>query len=206
MSELPPYVNNYGKINSLLIKIKEASVPTKFTQDFLNTALGFGSSTDRAIIRLLKRIRFLDESNIPTERYKNFRNSQMSGFVMAESIKEAYADVYKANEYAHTLDKKGLTEAVKSLTGLSDKDKKLGAIVGTFNALKDHANFEISKNDIKKLKDENKEKEENIEISSANVSKIGLSYTIYLNLPATTNIEVFNAIFKSLRENLLKDD
>ena len=35
--------------------------------------------------------------------------------------------------------------------------------------------------------------------------KLGLSYTINLNLPATTEIEVFNAIFKSLRENLLRD-
>jgi hypothetical protein len=31
-----------------------------------------------------------------------------------------------------------------------------------------------------------------------------LGYTINLNLPATTEIEVFNAIFKSLRENLLR--
>lgn len=32
---------------------------------------------------------------------------------------------------------------------------------------------------------------------------LGFSYTINLNLPATTEIEVFNAIFKSLKENLL---
>ena len=30
-----------------------------------------------------------------------------------------------------------------------------------------------------------------------------LGYTINLNLPATTDIAVFNAIFKSLREHLL---
>lgn len=35
--------------------------------------------------------------------------------------------------------------------------------------------------------------------------RFGLSYTINLNLPATTEIEVFNAIFKSLRENLLRE-
>jgi hypothetical protein len=37
------------------------------------------------------------------------------------------------------------------------------------------------------------------------LAKIGLSYTINLNLPATTEIEVFDAIFKSLRENLLRE-
>ena len=33
---------------------------------------------------------------------------------------------------------------------------------------------------------------------------LNLSYTINLNLPATSDVAVFNAIFKSLRENLLE--
>ena len=32
---------------------------------------------------------------------------------------------------------------------------------------------------------------------------MNLSYTINLNLPATSDIAVFNAIFKSLKENVL---
>ncbi len=34
---------------------------------------------------------------------------------------------------------------------------------------------------------------------------MNLSYTINLNLPATSDVAVFNAIFKSLKENLLQD-
>lgn len=34
---------------------------------------------------------------------------------------------------------------------------------------------------------------------------MNLGYTINLNLPATSDIAVFNAIFKSLRENLLRN-
>ena len=34
---------------------------------------------------------------------------------------------------------------------------------------------------------------------------MNLSYTINLNLPATSDIAVFNSIFKSLRENLLSN-
>ena len=33
--------------------------------------------------------------------------------------------------------------------------------------------------------------------------KINLSYTINLNLPVTKDIEVFNAIFKSLKQHIL---
>jgi len=34
--------------------------------------------------------------------------------------------------------------------------------------------------------------------------KFNLSYTINLNLPKTDDIAVFNAIFRALKENLLK--
>jgi hypothetical protein len=39
---------------------------------------------------------------------------------------------------------------------------------------------------------------------STAASKIGLSYTINLNLPATSDVAVFDAIFRSLKEHLLK--
>jgi hypothetical protein len=35
---------------------------------------------------------------------------------------------------------------------------------------------------------------------------MNLSYTINLNLPPSTDIAVFNAIFQSLRKNLLRDE
>ena len=35
---------------------------------------------------------------------------------------------------------------------------------------------------------------------------MNLSYTINLNLPATSDIGVFNSIFKSLKDNLLSSD
>ena len=34
-------------------------------------------------------------------------------------------------------------------------------------------------------------------------SSVNLSYTFYLNLPNTTDIAVFNAIFKALKDNML---
>jgi hypothetical protein len=70
-SEYPPYVNGYGGIASLFKKIKEAAIPTKFTVDFMTTALGLKSSSYRAMIPLLKRLGFIDQANVPTEAYRN---------------------------------------------------------------------------------------------------------------------------------------
>jgi hypothetical protein len=44
-----------------------------------------------------------------------------------------------------------------------------------------------------------------LKIPGGSALGMNLGYTINLNLPATTDVAVFNAIFKSLKEHLLKD-
>jgi hypothetical protein len=71
MAEYPPYVNAYGTIPTLFKAIKSAAVPPKFTSDFLSTVLDLKSSSHRALIPLLKRLGFIDQSNVPTQAYKD---------------------------------------------------------------------------------------------------------------------------------------
>lgn len=54
-------------------------------------------------------------------------------------------------------------------------------------------------------------KTENSDLTSEHSSRgtglgLNLGYTINLNLPATSDPAVFNAIFKSLKEHLLRDE
>lgn len=216
MAQYPPYVNAYGKIKELFAGIIRAAVPTKFTQDFLTTVLGLNSSSDRALIFLLKRLEFLDAANVPTQAYKDYRDETKSKQIMAEQIRKGFSDLYKANEYAHRLDKSTLTSTLKRITGAAEGDAIIGAIVGTFMALKDLAEFD-SKSESKAVSPQQIEKKETHPQKYSPEQKphspeqpqkyprLGLSYTINLNLPATTEIEVFNAIFKSLKDNLLNE-
>ena len=64
--KFPPYLNAHNGIASLFPKIREAQVPTKFTNDFLASVLGLKSSSHRALIPLLKRLDFLDAFAGPT--------------------------------------------------------------------------------------------------------------------------------------------
>jgi hypothetical protein len=198
MAENPPYVNAYGKLGALFGKIREASTPPKFTQDYLETMLGFKSSSDRAFPSLLKRLGFLDSANVPTQDYKDFRDASQSKAVMAKRIKTSYPTIFDASEYAYRLDKSELTNVVKRVTGLGDDAAALDGIVGTFMALCALADFKAAPPE-----KEGKEKEK--EPLQTKPSGVNLSYTIVLNLPPTTDIEVFNAIFKSLRENILHE-
>jgi len=209
MAEYPPYVNAYNGIPILFEKIKTAAVPPKFTVDFLSTALDMKSSSYRAMIPLLKKLGFIDPANVPTQAYKDFREESLSGAVMAERLREAYKSLFQANEYAWKLNKEDLTAKFKSLTGAAGDDQYIPSVAGTFLALSKLAKWdggaprrkETTTHDEEKGSGSGNRKPEE-EFADG---RLRLAYTINLNLPATTEVEVFNAIFKSLRENLLRE-
>ena len=207
MAEYPPYVNAYNGIPKLFEKIKAAAVPAKFTVDFMTSMLDLKSSSYRAMIPLLKRLGFIDPANAPTQAYKDFREDSLSGKVMAERLREAYKTLFTANEYAWKLTKPDLSSKLRSLTGAAEDDANIPYVAGTFVELSKLAKWEGGSPKYKKEGSESADGLGGIERERGREELEGglrLSYTINLNLPATTEIEVFNAIFKSLRENLLR--
>jgi hypothetical protein len=133
----------------------------------------------------------------------------VSKAAMAEAIKAGYADLYALNEYAHKLTEKDFEGLVLQLTGDEKGNKTVANIVKTFFALKKHADFEVAgeeeagSNDT--VDEVSNEGDSDGGEANLNLAKFGLSYQINLVLPKTDDIAVFNAIFKSLKEHLLKD-
>ncbi|MCK1679399.1 DUF5343 domain-containing protein [Bradyrhizobium sp. 147] len=197
-------------MTKILDKIIEASQPERFTQDFLATKLGYSSGSARPMIPLLKKLGFIATDGAPTGLYSQFRNPENRGAAMAQALRAAYKEIYDRNEYAHDLTRDKLKNLVVEITGLEPDNQTVTAIVGTFWNLKAYADFEKAPaTDNGNGKVTVLEKTEPVvpPVSPAAVSTpsgLNLSYTINLNLPETTDVEVFNAIFRSLKENLLK--
>lgn len=200
-----PYAQATGTLETMLGKIKTASVPEKFSHDFVSTVLGMKGGTPRSIIPFIKKMGFVTDDGTPTERYKQYRNPNASGEAIADAMKEVYSSLFSANEYVNKSSVDELKGIVLQITGLEKSSTAFKKIISTFLALNELANFD-SKPESPKV--EFNEEEKSISIRPEKIvpevkESINLSYTINLNLPATTDIEVFNAVFKSLKEHLL---
>ena len=209
MANHPPFMNNYGTVTNILNKMKAAATPERFTQDFLKNQLGFKGGSSMAFIPLAKRLKLLNSDGTPTELYKAFRNPNptQSKAAMAQAIRTGYADLFARTESADTLDRKTLEGIIVEMTGLSHDSPTIRAIVKTFDALKTFAVFGQASGMNKDSKPDVIEKNGATEVNGADNNSeldLRLSYTINLVLPKTSDVAVFNAIFKSLRENLLR--
>ena len=213
MASKLPYMISTGLIPKILEKIQNARRPERFTQDFLETKLGHSGGGARPMIPLLKRMGFLGSDGVPTPLYDQFRNTETEGLAIATGMKTAYSELFDRNEYAYELSREKLTGQVVEITGDTKDNRVTQGIVGTFLALNDLADFdakETKKSDPERKSEENLSTNvpSNTPTSSQTEGKdnieLRVGYTINLNLPETNDPEVFGAIFKALRENLLK--
>ena len=208
MATTLPYLNAYGNIQKALKKIQEAATPSRFTQDFLSTKLNLKGGSATPLIPFLKRTGFIGSDGVPTNLYKLFRNPAQCGRAAAAALRKGYSSLYEVNEYIHDASDKDLKGVVVQVTGFNADSPNVRSIINSFKALKEFAAFDGEEEN--EWKEESPEMTEEKPESAADTSaddfkqKLGLSYTINLNLPPTSDIAVFDAIFKSLRNNILK--
>lgn len=201
-------MNSTGLIGKIFEKIQQAKVPPRYTQDFQATVLGYGSGSAKPFIPFLKRLGFIQSDGTPTELYTRFRNADSSGAAMADAMRQGFSDIFQKNEFAHALTDDKLKNLVVEVTGKEPGDGTVSAIVGSFKACKQLADFDAANAMAK-------EKVAPLDISkslvkhdpkSSSSTDLRLAYTINVNLPETTDVNVYNAIFSAIRANLLTDE
>jgi hypothetical protein len=206
-----PYVTSPGNIDKALQGIKSATVPAKVTQDFVKTILKIPGGSGDQMTSFLKKLGLVSADGSPSELYRQFRNPTSSGAAVAQCLRIAYAPLYMRNEYMHELSDAELTGLIVEETGLPHDTRVLSLTLSCIKHVKSLASFSNEKellaapvrNEIRPSIDQPHH------ISPSAPSKsigLNLGYTINLNLPATSDPAVFDAIFKSLKEHLLRSD
>ncbi len=211
-----PYAQAAGTLENMLGKIKTASVPEKFSADFVSTKLMMKGGSARSNIPFIKKMGLVSVDGTPTERYKQFRNPHKMGQAIADSMREVYETLFEMNEYVYELEANELKALVVEVTGAEANSTPVRKVLSTFQVLRNLANFNSTEDDVVTSNDVEETEpqlspitqpiyQQTHQQTSSNGEGINLSYTINLNLPATTDIEVFNAIFKSLKTHLLQE-
>ncbi|WP_339616795.1 DUF5343 domain-containing protein [uncultured Gilvimarinus sp.] len=219
MAENLPYSTSWGTLEKMLEKIKKASVPERFTQDFVHTKLSLKGGSANACIPILKKMGFVNSDGTPSDRYKEYRNPRKSRTALGEGFRKLYARLYEMNEYVHDVDDDELLGLIVECTGGEKDSAATKYTLATINTLRKHADFDVDEFNgdgevdtdpvppqLEEVRQDTINLPKQVENVPAGSSKsINLSYTINLNLPATKDIEVFNAIFKSLKQHILED-
>lgn len=194
-----------------MAKIVEGTAPKKFTSAHLK-GIGFKSSNDQGVLSLLKDLRFLSDDGTPLQRYHDYRDASRSRVVMAEALREAYGDLFHLNEKPGAADRAAIQGRIKSAHNFSDRVARMST--ATFYTLLGLADLDAPTGppppqETKKPKTDkpgtSADEAKPAVPSGQRTPSIDLRYNVEVHLPASKDIEVYNAIFRSLKEHLLDE-
>lgn len=197
------YVLPTNRIPDLFRKIQDGQAPDRFTTQLLKD-WGFTSTTDRAFIPLLKALGFLTTEGKPTDRYLEYRDHSRSKAILGQAIRDAYADIFLIKEHPTASDRTAVEGKFKSFHNASDN--VAAQMTKTFYGLLSLADISMPHQSATKIElsplitPDTSNKDSGANTKSALRS---LHYNIQIHLPATKDVEVYNAIFKSLKEHLI---
>lgn len=216
MSLLNQYVLNTGQLGSFFNRIREAQAPAKFNRQFLND-LGFTSSNYRAYLPLFKGLGFLSEDGTPKSEYMALLDSTQWRSAIARALRQSYSDIFVLKAKPSKADKAAIVGKYKTTYNVNDLSAERAA--NTFLALLELADADVL-HGTQKIEAPKEIKQEPLEVESEHKStqppapllpsntgqkqaSLELCYNIQIHLPPTKDIEVYNAIFKSLREHFV---
>ncbi len=203
-----PYTLNPPSLKRFLGHIQSAGVPPKVTTQYLEKS-GFKSKNDRSIITVLKFVGFLGDDGVPTEIWKDFRNRDKAGAVLAAAMRGAYSDLFNTYPDAHRKD----NEALRNYFSAHSRggERTLTAIVGTFRALSELGDFERGDQYVKPVI-RSPERTTSLTLAPHYASKQRqtpsiptININIQLQLPATEDSSIYDKLFAAMKKHLFTE-
>lgn len=209
------YLVSAKNLGKFLEAIRHAQAPEKVALRFIED-LGFKSTNDRLFIPLLKAMKFVDEAGKTTARYHSFLDDTRWKVVLAEGVKDAYADLFRVNRTANALTREQLSGKIKSLSEGRVSPAVLTNMTKTFLELVKLADFSVAPSEGAKAEPPAGEKPADTDVSTTpsahraagalhgpTETGANLVYRIEIVLPAVRDQAIYDAIFRSVRLHLL---
>ncbi len=189
----------------MLERIPTSEKPGIFTSDFLGTVMGATGGAARPIIPILKSTGLLNQTGAPTELYAQFQTEAGRPAAALQALKNGFGEIFRRNQYAHRADESALIDVIVAITGLPKKEGIVRYILTTFQAFQEQAKLAREDGAGADLTDTGQPSDvaPPLDANVGGTGRLQLVYNINVVLPETTNVEVYNAIFRSLKGNLL---
>ena len=214
MALQPVYLVAIKNLAPFLEALRHAQAPEKIGVRFIEE-LGFQSTNDRLFHPLLKALHFLDEGGKPTARYHAFLDDTQWKKVLAAGIKDAYQDLFRVSKNAQSLTREQLTGKIKSVGEGKISPAVIGNMTKTFMELVKLADFKTeapqevapeAPPDVTTAEPGEPLAKTGIDAKIEQSSQVGptLVYRIEIVLPAVRDQAIYDAIFRSAKEHLIK--
>lgn len=216
MALQPVYLVAAKNLSNFLEAIRHAQAPEKMSLKFIED-LGFRSTNDRLFVPLLKAMKFLDDAGRPLPRYHAFLDDNEWKKVLADGIRDAYSDLFRVNKNAQNLSREHLTGKIKSLGEGKLSPSVVTNTSKTFIELVKLADFSASR---REETAEEKQKPDEVASDGGNDGirhqkdehdndgvdrrSTALVYRIEIVLPAVRDQAIYDAIFRSAKEHLIR--
>lgn len=205
-----PYLNSHGTLKRILDRTIDLARPDKFNYDFLENVVKITGGAARACIPIMKKMGLLNSDNTTTDLYGRFRTEGGRSAAAHAALKNAFPEIFKRSDYAYKIEDSKLRDIIVEITGLKANDPVAQAIKGTFGVIKGYVDPTYNGEgqgegvaypiDVSRADGANGQNAHTEQGSRP----LGLSYNINIVLPETSDLNVLNAIFRSVRENLLQ--
>lgn len=220
------YVSAQGNLTKVVNHFRK-SFPATVTAETLKK-LGFAPKNESYVINVLKSLELIDEDGKRTqEASKVFTMHDAAAFAEAFAgiVKSAYGDLFELHgDSAWDLDSNGLITFFRQTDQTSEiVGKRQAATFKTLAAYSGHAEMptvkattsvtaSVKKTTKKKpakvrgkavRRETPSESKDTDSQDGTNVTAVGLTVRVEVNLPSDADQETYDRIFKSIRENLL---
>jgi len=194
-----PYTLATDALREFLGKLKKAGKPDKINKQYL-ASLGYTSSNHRAMPGVLRFIGLIDKDGNPTDKYQALRDNQRGPAMLAGFVRDAYSELFKVYPDAQRRDDEALTTFFRAHTDLGDR--ALSAIVGTFQVLCQFAAFDDDAEAEEKPVTPKAPEPQRMPAPAVTTSPIVVNVNLQLELPSTSDPEVYKALFSAMAEHI----
>ena len=185
--------------------IADRGTPKVFNDAELKS-FGFKSSNDRSMTRVLKDLKILDERGVPNENWTALRNKSTRAKTLGSLVQNCYTELYERLPNAHSQSDETIADVIAANSSLG-KDAVTKA-VQTFKSLVGVSEFTASS----EINDEGQGpviadvvapdgRFKNQPQATGRNTTINLS--LNLHFPENASQEAIDAIFSSMKKNLL---